>query len=139
MGESGAPTAPESRQADSCGPPKDSCGLNRRPEQHGERDRAIELDDGRRRDVAKRPIESDDPRPVGLFGGARARMTGSDRCLQRIWSRRMPGALYQGLGAAKCGEPPPDEKLVPPRAVLVEQKHWLARWTGASLKPRRLN
>src|ERR1041384_6886798 len=46
------------------------------PEQHGEGDGAVELDDRRRRDLAERAVESDDARPVGLLRVARPRVAG---------------------------------------------------------------
>src|SRR4029079_7375180 len=58
---------------------------------------------------------------------------------QRIGTRRAAGLARQRLGALERGEPAPDEKLIPARAVLVEQEDGLAGWTGARLEARGLD
>ena len=58
----------------------------RRAESHGDGDRAIQLDDGGRRDLRERVVERRDARPVGVLRSARARVAGGDRGLQRVGS-----------------------------------------------------
>ena len=55
--------------------------------------------------------------------GARARVAGGDRRLQRVRAQR----AAQSLGALERREAAPDEQLIPARAVLIEQQDRLAR------------
>ena len=48
-----------------------------------DRDRAVELDDRRRRQLSERVVEGDDRLPVGLLERARPRVAGGDRGLDR--------------------------------------------------------
>ena len=76
---------------------------------------------------AERVVERGDARPVGLLGGAGARVAGGDRGLQRVRARR----AAEPLGALERGQPAADQQLVPARAVLVEQQDRLARRADA--------
>ena len=67
--------------------------------------------------------------------GARPRVAGGDRGLQRV----RPERAAELLGARERGEAAADEQLVPARAVLVEQQDRLARRPDARAEARRLD
>ena len=86
----------------------DELEAGRRAERHRHRDRAVELDDRRRRELGERVVERGDARPVGLLGGARARVAGGDRGLQRVRARarrRAPrrARARRGRGGSAAG------------------------------------
>ena len=85
-------------------------------ERHAGRDTAIQLDLRRRRELGERVVEGDDAWPVGVFGRARAGMTGGDGCLERVWAER----AGERLGTREGGEAAADEELIPARAILIE-------------------
>ena len=68
-------------------------------------------------------------------GGARPRVAGGDRGLQRVGAE----AAAEPLGALERGEPAADQQLVPARAVLVEQQHRLAARARARAQARGLD
>ncbi len=74
-------------------------------------------------------------RPVGLVGGARARMACRDRGLQHVRAT----LRAQLLGARERRKPAADQQLVPARAVLIEQQHRLALRIDARAEPRGLD
>ena len=85
----------------------------RRAERHRHRDRAVQLDDRRRRQLGQRVVQRGDPRPVGLLGGARSRVAGGDRGLERVRARARrpaprrararPGRARSGAGPSARG------------------------------------
>ena len=68
-------------------------------------------------------------------GVRRARMTSSDRSLERVRAR----SFTELLRPLECGETTANEELVPERAILIEQQDGLARRTDAGLRPRGLD
>jgi hypothetical protein len=110
-----------------------------RPKQHRECHRTIELDDRRRRELGKFPVEPHDGRPVGLLRGARTRVASRDARLQQIGA----GGTSQDFGLGRCpvnrGKAAADEELIPACAILIEQKHRLSARTYARGKARRLD
>src|ERR1700732_496647 len=82
---------------------------------HGNRDRAIQLNDGRWCHLAESLIERDDARPVRLSRGERPRVTGGNRGLQRVCA---PCAT-EVFSALQCGQTATDKESVPVRTVLI--------------------
>src|SRR5262245_43015195 len=94
-----------------------------RAEGHGDRHRAVQLDDGGRRDPGELGVEPRDAHPVRLRRGQRSGVTGGDRGLERV----RPGRAAELPGALERGQAETDEELVPEGTVLVEEQNWLAR------------
>src|SRR5438067_767594 len=112
----------------------DELEARRRPERHRERDRPIQLHDGRRRNLGERIVERRDRCPVRLLRSARLRVTGGDRGLERVRTKR----TTESRCALKCRETATDQELVPPRAVLIEQQDRLSRGPDPGAQARRL-
>src|SRR5919199_2816162 len=112
----------------------DELEARRRSERHGERDRPIQLHDGRRRNLGERIVERQDRCPVRLLRSARPRVTGGDRRLERVRATR----TTESLCALKCREPATDQELVPTRAVLIEQQDRLSRRPDPGAQAGRL-
>ena len=68
-------------------------------------------------------------------GGARSRVAGGDRGLQRVRAER----AAELLGALERGETATDEELIPARAVLIEEQDRLSRRADARPRARRLD
>src|SRR3954471_21373942 len=62
-------------------------------------------------------------------------MAGRDRGLQEVWSR----IATERLGASERVEPSPDEELIPPGAILIEEQDRLARGARAGAQARGLD
>src|SRR5207248_10816868 len=95
----------------------------------------VELDDRRGVDVGELLVERDNAGPIRVLGRPRSGVAGGDRSLQRIGA----GRVAELLGAAERREPAPDEKLIPARAVLIEQQDGRAIRTGTRPQARRLD
>src|SRR6266851_3231342 len=106
----------------------------RRTGRHRDRDCAVQLDDGRRRDLEQLLVEPRDTGPVGLPGGGRPRVTSGDRGLQRVRA----GLAAQLAGTLERGEAAADEQAIPAGAILIEEQHGLARRAGAGPRAGRL-
>src|SRR5262249_26835157 len=87
------------------------------PVRHRDRDRAIQLDDRRLRELRERVVERDDALPIRLRGRACARMAARDRSLQRVRTEW----LLQRFGARERRETATYEELIPARAILIEK------------------
>ena len=98
-----------------------------RTECHRDRDRAVELDDGRGHQLRQREIQCRDARPIGVGGVACARMARGNRGLQRVRTLR----AAELFGALEGCEPAPDQQAIPARTILLEQQDRLAGGTDA--------
>src|SRR5919201_6830142 len=112
----------------------DELEARRRPERHRQRDRPIQLHDGRRRNLGEGIVERRDRCPVRLLRSARPRVTGGDRGLERVWAKRST----ESRCALKCREPATDQELVPAPAVLIEQQDRLSRGPDPGAQAGRL-
>src|SRR2546427_13235187 len=113
----------------------DDLETRRRTECHGVGDRPIHLYDRGLRELGERIVERRDARPVRLFRGARARVTGGDRGLERVGTEGA-GEL---LGTLQRREPAAHEELVPARAILIGQQDGLTPRPDARAQARRLD
>ena len=96
---------------------------------------AIQLDNGRRRQLSQHSVEFNYARPIGFGWSARSCMASGDGSLKSIlaWS------FVQMLSALKSSEAAMDQKLVPLRAILIEEQDWLAGRADACAGSRGLN
>ena len=101
-----------------------------RAERHRHRDRTIQFDDRGRHELRKCIIERDNAGPLGIVRGDGPRVTGGDGRLYPV----RPKARAQLLGPLQCGETTTDEKLIPLRAVLIEQQNGLSRGPTRALE-----
>src|SRR5260370_1280954 len=81
------------------------------------RDRTIQLNDRRGRNLSERIIERGDAAPVRFRSSTRASVTCGDGGLHRV---RAKGAS-EFFGTLKGGETAMDEELIPTRAVLIQE------------------
>src|SRR5680860_1016968 len=98
---------------------------------HGDRDRPVELYDGRGRQPAERLVEQHYPVPVRLVDGRCDRMTLGDTGLDAVRTETTsdPSGPDQGR------TPTPDCRPVPPPTVLLLQQHRFAVVTHARREP----
>ena len=86
---------------------------------------SIQFDDGRWVGGGEELIERGDAGPVGLVGRTGTRVTGGDRRLKRVGTRRHRERLGAGQGCQPAG----DQQVIPDRTILVQQQDGLAART----------
>src|SRR5580704_16456194 len=102
---------------------------------HRNRDRAVQLHYGRRRELRQPSVEFHNAGPVGLLGGSSARVTGGDGGLQCI----APEGGGELLGASERRQAAADEKPIPQCPVLIEKENGRSRGTHTRSGTRSLN
>ena len=131
-GRRGPPAAADSRR--SAGSTRSASTIGQpggRPVGHADRDRPVELDHRRRRDVRQHLVQRGDPRPVGLLGGRRP---GRGRRRSRP-AARTGRVAAERLGPLQRGQAAADQQPVPAPPVLVRQQHRLAVRAGPGRQP----
>jgi hypothetical protein len=98
-----------------------------RTEGHPNGNRAVQFHNGRWGELRELAIERGDARPVGVIVGASAGVASGDGRLQYIRS----GRVAELVGAFQRGEAATYEKVIPERAILVQQRDRFSRWTYA--------
>ena len=93
-----------------------------RTERHSHCHRAIQLDDRRWRELRERHRRARRCAPSPFPRSARAGVAGGDRGLQRVGAER----AAELLGAFERGETTTNQKLIPERAILIEQQDGLS-------------
>jgi len=106
-------------------------------ERHRDRDRAVELDDRRRRALGEQRVERGDPRPLRRLGGRGARVMCGDSGLQLVRTGGGTSRRDELVRACKRREPAANEHAIPARAILIREQHRRAVASDASGEPRR--
>src|SRR5712691_8009898 len=104
-------------------------------ERDRDRDRTIQLHDGRWLELGECIVECRDACPVRLLRRTRSRVTCGNRSLQGVRAKHS-AKLF---GTLECCEATMDEELIPKRAILVEEQDRLSRRADSRVEPRRLD
>ena len=99
-----------------------------RTERHSHRNRPVQLDHRRWRELGDRVVEGRDARPLGFRCGRGSCVARGDRRLQRVGAHR----TGEPLGSLEGRQAATDEQTIPARPVLIEQKNGLAGGSDAS-------